>query len=73
MKLMKIELIVLDMDNIGEEGVRAAIENANYPNRCIAPDVRSVEVRDIGEWADDHPLNRTDTAEAEIIRIFADK
>jgi len=70
MKVMKLEVIVLDMDNLGAECVKEAIENARYPNRCISPEVKAIEVRDIGEWSDDHPLNRTSTAEAELRRLF---
>lgn len=70
MNVMKLEVIVLDMDGLGADEVKDVIENARYPNRCISPKVRSVVVRDVGEWRDDHPLNRTSTAEAELERLF---
>lgn len=70
MNVYRMEVFVIDHDNIGPEGVKNAIENARYPNHCIAPDVARVEARDIGEWRDDHPLNRRDTAAAEIARLF---
>lgn len=70
MQVMKLVVTVIDFDGIGADGVKDAIENARYPNRCISPEVRSVEVRDIGEWSDDNPLNHRDKSEAEYIRLF---
>ena len=70
MQVMKLVVTVIDFDGIGADGVKDAIENARYPNRCISPEVRSVEVRDIGEWSDDNPLNHPDKSEAEYIRLF---
>lgn len=70
MKVYKIELMVLDMDEIGAEQIRDVLENARYPNRCISPEVKSIEERDIGEFHDDHPLNHTATADAEYRRLF---
>jgi len=66
----KLEVMIIDHDGIGEACVKAAIEDARYPNRCIAPSVQSIEVRDIGEWSDDHPLNLRSTADAEFDRLF---
>ena len=73
MQVIKLEITVIDHDRIGADGVKDAIENTRYPNRCIAPHVRSVEVRDIGEWRDDHPLNSTKTADDELQRLFGDQ
>lgn len=70
MKVMKLEVFVIDFDGLGENDVRQAIENARYPNRCISPEVLSVEAKEIGEWSDGHPLNNSKTAPAEIKRIF---
>jgi hypothetical protein len=72
MKVLKLVVTVIDFDGLGTDGVRDAIENAHYPNRCISPHIRSVEVRDIGEWCDDHPLNNRNTADAELRRIFGE-
>lgn len=71
MKVFKVELLVLDFDGLGEQGVREAIESAHYTNRCISPDVQAIIGRDIG-WSDDHPLNKRSTADAEYIRLFAE-
>jgi len=69
-KIHQVVLTFIDFDQIGADGAKDTIENANYPNDCMYPHVRSVETRDIGEWADDHPLNNTVTAEAEMKRLF---
>ena len=37
------------------------------------PSVISVESRDIGEWSDDHPLNKTDTADEFARNLFGKK
>lgn len=66
----KVELLVVDFDGIGADGVRQELENAHYGNRCIRPQVMSTETRQV-VWDDSHPLNRTDTAEAEFRRLFS--
>lgn len=71
MKLYKIEIMVLDLDQIGEQEIKDVLENTKYPNRCISPEVKKIEVRDIGEWHDEHPMNMTDKADAEYQRLFA--
>jgi hypothetical protein len=73
MKVHKLEVIIIDFDEIGAESIKTILENARYPNHCISPIVRSVETRDIGEWSDDNPLNRHDTIDAEIDRLFTKK
>lgn len=71
MKVYKVELMVLDFDDIGADGIKAEIENTKYGNRCIVPEVRACEARDIGDWSDEHPLNHRDTSDAEYQRLFA--
>ncbi len=71
MKAYKIELLVIDFDEIGRDEIVSVLESARYPNRCISPDVKAVDERDIGEWDDDHPLNQYETADAEYERLFA--
>ena len=68
MNVHRVVLTVIDFDGIGAESVRDVIENAMYPNRCIAPTVESVETRDCGEWSDDHPLNQSGSVCAEAIK-----
>ncbi len=70
MKVHKITLYVIDHDQIGSDGCRAALENTNYPNDCIWPHVLSVETADCGEWSDDHPLNKPGAGH-EIERLFS--
>ena len=71
MKAYKVEVLIIDFDNIGEEGIIDAIEETSYPNRCISPDVKKIEARDIGEWDDDHPLNLSvETQNNEYKKLF---
>lgn len=71
MKAYRIELLVIDFDGLGADGVRSAIENTSYANDCISPSVVTVDERDIGEWSDDNPLNNRNTADAEFRRLFS--
>jgi len=52
MKAYKVELLVLDLNNVGvcEETL---CEDLEY----LFPQVMSIESKEIGEWDDDHPLN----------------
>jgi hypothetical protein len=70
MKVYKVELLIIDHDNVGEEGIREVLENESYPNHCIAPRVKNIEGRDIGEWTDEHPLNKRSTAEVFYKNLF---
>ena len=70
MQVMRIEVMVIDMDGLGAEAVKETIENQKYPNYCISPEVKAIEVREIGEWSDGHPLNHRDKADAEYKRLF---
>lgn len=71
MRAYKLEVLVIDFDDVGDE-VASLIENARYPNDCISPSVMHVEARDIGEWSDEHPLNKRDKMKAAYKRIFGD-
>jgi hypothetical protein len=70
MKVYKIVLTVIDFDEVGQQGVIDALENARYPNRCIAPKVAAIHTADCGEWHDNHPLNKRDTADGEMARLL---
>jgi len=61
MKAYKIELFVIDFDGIGAEEAKDILENQRYPNHCMSPDVINIKEVDIGEWHDNHPLNRKET------------
>jgi hypothetical protein len=69
-KVYKIELLIVDHDNIGEDGVVALLENQRYPNRAIYPSVQSIETREV-YWSDNHPLNNLNTADEAYRKLFA--
>lgn len=70
MKAYKIELLVLDFDQLGGDGIKSVLENSRYPNDCISPSAMSISEVDIGPWSDDNPLNSGKTRAAEYARIF---
>jgi hypothetical protein len=69
MKAYKVTLLINDHDEVGDE-IKNIIENQHYPNYCIAPLVMDIQSVDIGEWSDDHPLNKFDTMKEEFNKIF---
>lgn len=70
MKVYKIEIMIIDFDNLGGEEIKDNIENTRYPNHCISPDVMDIKEVDIGEWDDNNPLNNVETHHAEFKRLF---
>jgi hypothetical protein len=68
-RVHKIEILVIDFDEVGEPDIRRMLENTRYPNHCIAPQVMSFTTRDV-VWSDSHPLNRRDEQAAEYQRLF---
>jgi hypothetical protein len=70
MKAHKVVLVFVDHDGLGPEETRSVLENARYPNRCMAPTVLDVQTVDVGEWSDDHPLNKTSTQMEEWKKLF---
>ena len=70
MKVYELTVKIIDLDEVGAQEIKYILENAHYPNHCISPKVLSVREADAGEWSDDHPLNRADTAEAEWTKLF---
>lgn len=71
MKVMKIEVLVIDFDGLGEAEVKSVIENARYPNHCVYPEVKSIEAVDV-EWSDDHPLNKRSQSSQAYQQLFSD-
>lgn len=71
MNIHKFTVYVIDFDEIGAEEAKDIFENARYPNHCMSPKVHEIKTVDIGEWYDDNPLNRKETFDAEIKRLFA--
>jgi len=43
MKAYKVELLIIDFDQIGEEEIRYQIEDTKYSNHCISPQVKNIE------------------------------
>lgn len=71
MKVHRVVLYVIDFDQLGADGVKDAIESTRFANDCISPKIGSVQTRDIGEWSDEHPLNKRSTADAAWSALFA--
>lgn len=63
MKAYEITLRIIDFYGLGPAEIKSVLENARYI-------VASLREADIGEWSDDHPLNKASTAEAEWRRLF---
>lgn len=61
MKAHILTVLVIDFDELGSERVVNTLECANFPNDCIGPDVLGWTSIDIGDWDDDHMLNREST------------
>ena len=70
MKAYKVELLIIDFDELGGEGISDALVNARFPNDCVNLSVKSVTGVDVGNWNDAHPLNQRATADAEYKRLF---
>ncbi len=70
MKAYKIELLIIDHDKVGKEGIIHYLEDTKYPNYCISPQVKNIIEKDIGEWSDNHPLNLNETTNKEYERLF---
>jgi hypothetical protein len=70
MTVYKIELLVINFDNLSEVDIKQVIENVNYPNDCINPTVMKITGQEIGEWNDDNPLNNSNTMAKEYDRLF---
>jgi hypothetical protein len=70
MKAYKVELLIIDFDELGKEQIVEELVNANFPNDCITINVKNIVEKDIGEWHDDHPLNIRIYADAEYQKIF---
>ncbi len=66
MKAYKLEILVIDHENIGPKQIEQLIEDNHYIN----PTVMSIKTRDIGAWTDEHPLNHHDTQQQEFNRLF---
>ena len=61
MKAHIITMLVIDFDEVGQDEAVRCIEDARYPNHCIAPSKVAARTVEIGEWDDEHPLNQQGT------------
>ena len=68
-KVHKVELFIVEFNSLTGQDVGFYLENANYPNDCIAPSVKHVVSKEI-EWSDDHPLNNLRTQDAAYRELF---
>lgn len=66
MKAYKLEVLIIDFENQGINEVTQEIQNMRYAHAKVV----SHREADIGQWHDDHPLNKTPTANAEYERLF---
>jgi hypothetical protein len=67
MKVHLLQVLVIDHDALGVDEVERVLEDANYPNDCIAPNVIKSQTAEVG----DNPLNHSNTQAAEIERLFS--
>lgn len=64
MKAYKVELLVLGFENLSEDDLRHYLSNVKH----VYPTIIDVKEAEIGEWTDDHPLNKT--TKEEYHRLF---
>lgn len=62
-KVFKVTLCVVDLEEWGREEVLRAIEGGGDHSGCTLVSVHGVEEREV-DWTDDHPLNYRDKGEA---------
>lgn len=72
MNVYKVELMIINFDEVDEEETVYLLENVRYPNHCFSPNVVKIESKDIGEWDDDNPLNNVNTWKEEYYRLFGE-
>ncbi len=70
MNAIRIELLIVNTDDVSVDEVVDIIENTKYPNHCIAPRVMACDVREIGKFSDEHPLNKYETMRDEFNKLF---
>ena len=68
MKAHRVTLLIVDPNNpdTTEEEYRNLLENCRH----VYPTILDFQSAEIGEWDDDHPLNRLATLPAEVARLF---
>jgi hypothetical protein len=66
MKAYLASVLIVDHENYGMEDAKVCLSSL----RGWYPSVIDCKEADIGEWDDDHPLNKLDTIKAECDRLF---
>jgi hypothetical protein len=66
----KLEVLIIDHDDVGRAEIKEILEGASYPNDCINPYILNIDTREV-EWADSHPLNFKTTMQQEVERLFS--
>ena len=71
MGVYKVELMIINHDgDMSAKDIKDELENTEFANHCMYPQVTSIVSRELGEWDDDHPLNSSVTAKAYFHGIF---
>jgi hypothetical protein len=65
-KAYKIEILVLDFEDSGEEAIKDLVERSRYLNAKVMS-FKSVDI----DWSDDHPLNQSGTSAREYEDLFS--
>lgn len=61
----RVELLVIDHEQVSEQGMCDYLENLRYANARVM----QIESRTV-DWDDTHPLNHGGTQAAEFARLF---
>ena len=69
-KVHRVEILIVDHDDLGADGIRQVLESTRYPNHCISPQVAAVQTREV-DWTDGHPLNQKRSWRAAFAALFA--
>ena len=64
-KAYKIEILVLDFEDNGEESIKDTVEGSRYLNATVM-NSKSVDI----DWSDDHPLNSSTTNKNAFQELF---
>lgn len=70
MKAYRLEILIIDFEELGANNIIEEMQNANFANDCINPQVMKIQEADIGLWSDEHLLNHSDTNKVEFNRLF---
>jgi hypothetical protein len=65
-KAYKIEILVLDFEDGGEEAIRDLVERSRHLNAKVMS-LKSVDI----DWSDDHPLNQCGTSARAYQDLFS--